>query len=113
MESTKELLAELGGGLETFFGKSPEQMQAFEGFVEAVTTDGALDAKTKELIAIACSIIGHCKWCIAYHVHEALEKGATEEEIREASWVAVELGGGIALAFHQLVERALRELVDE
>ena len=67
------------------------------------------DKKVKELIAVALSVNAHCPWCISYHVNEALKAGATPDEIREAAWVAVLMGGGPNLSYMILVEKALKE----
>jgi len=57
-------------------------------------TEGALSARTKELIALAIAITVRCDGCIAYHVHDAVHAGATRGEIVEAIGVAVLMGGG-------------------
>jgi len=110
MDNMKELLKETNESLGKIGENSPEQMNAFMGLLKAIESKGALDEKHKELIAIACSVVSHCKWCIASHVNSAFEKGANEEEIREASWVGVLMGGGPALMYHQLVEKAIEDL---
>lgn len=53
---------------------------------------GALSPKTKELIALAIAIALRCDGCIAYHAHDALEAGASREEIAEAIGVAILMG---------------------
>ncbi|MCD6084193.1 MAG: carboxymuconolactone decarboxylase family protein [Desulfurococcales archaeon] len=105
----KERLKEFSESLEEWGKTSPKQVKAFMDLVHVVEGPGALDTKTKELISIALSIAAHCEWCIAFHVKNALDAGATPEEIREASWVAVLMGGGPSLAYMQLVEKALKE----
>jgi len=61
--------------------------------------DGALSAKTKELICISIGVVIRCNFCIASHVKKALQFGATRREILEACFVAVKMGGGPALAY--------------
>ena len=56
--------------------------------------DGALDAKTKQLIALAVAHVTQCPYCIGGHRRAALRKGATEPELMEAIWVAAEIAGG-------------------
>jgi AhpD family alkylhydroperoxidase len=63
-------------------------------YKETYFTPGALDLKTKELIAIGCSLITKCEGCIEGHIKKALEIGATKEEISDAIVVAI----GIAAA---------------
>ena len=110
MQETKDLLAEVDSSLARFGNDWPEQMSAFAGLMEAIEKPGALDAKSKELISLAVSIAGHCSWCIAFHVRNALTHGATKEEIMEASWQAVLMGGGPSLMYMQLVQKALDDL---
>ena len=69
-------------------------MKAFGSLAGAATKDGALDKKTKELMAISISICIRCEGCIAYHVNNAIKAGASREEVVETISVAVEMGGG-------------------
>ncbi len=107
----KELVDEFYESVKFWIKTNPKQIKAFLDFLQTVREKGALDTKTKELIAVATSVAARCKWCIALHVKEALEEGATPEEIREAAWIAVLMGGGPNLAYMQLVEKALKEFV--
>ncbi len=109
MSEMKELLKEFYSYIQHWKKTSPEQIQKFIELLEVIEKPGVLDTKTKELIAVAISVIVQCKWCIAFHVKSALDHGATPEEIREAAWVAVLMGGGPQLAYMQLVEKALKE----
>lgn len=106
-EDMKGLLDEFFASVERWKGNSPNELGKFMELLEAIEKPGALDKKTKELIAISLSVISHCNWCVAYHVKASFDAGATEQEIREAGWVAVLMGGGPALSFNQLVEAAI------
>lgn len=110
MRETADLLNEWNSSQEKFYTKYPEQMAAFTGLSNAVKIPGALDAKYKYLIALALGINAHCDWCIAGHTRSALEAGATNEEILEASWTAVLMGGGPSLMYMQVVQKALEDL---
>jgi AhpD family alkylhydroperoxidase len=77
----------------------PDVMSAFDRFHKAAIATGALDTKTKELIALAISVTAHCDDCIAHHIHDALEAGATRDEIVEALGVAVLMGGGPGMIY--------------
>jgi len=63
-------------------------------YKESYFTPTALDLKTKELIAIGCSLVARCEGCIEGHIKKALELGLTKEEISDAIAIAV----GIAAA---------------
>lgn len=67
---------------------APNQIETWRKFSRTVFKEGALDAKTKQLIAIAVGHVTQCPYCIRAHVPQALKLGATPEEIMEAIWVA-------------------------
>lgn len=113
MGEMKDFLKQINGSLGKFSKENPKEMGSFAKFLQSVESPGVLDVKTKELMAISLSIANHCHWCIAYHVNGALEQGATREEIMEASWVAVLMGGGPSLMYMQLVEEAIDDLASK
>lgn len=71
----------------------PGPQRRFAAFAREVYSGGALDTKTKELIAVATSSVGRCPHCTDGHLAKAREVGATEEEIAEALAVAWFEGG--------------------
>jgi len=77
----------------------PAVMEAFTGLHKAAVATGTLDTKTKELMALAISITARCDDCIAHHTHDALEAGATREEIAETIGVAILMGGGPSMLY--------------
>jgi len=72
----------------------PDTMSGFSALSRAAQASGALDKRTKELIAVAIAVAGRCDACIAYHVRGAVRSGATRQELSEALAVAIQLGGG-------------------
>lgn len=87
---------ELRQGYRSLTTASPDVMKGFGEMHRAAVTDGALSRSTKELMAMAIGITARCEGCIALHVHDALQAGATREEVHEAIGVAVMMGGGPA-----------------
>jgi len=81
---------------------APNTQAAFDAFSQAVFADGALPAKTKQLIAVAVAHVTQCPYCIRSHTKSALRHGATQQEIMEAIWVAAEMRAGGAYA-HSLI----------
>jgi AhpD family alkylhydroperoxidase len=82
---------------------------AYRHFLEleaSVFTDGAIDRRTKELMALAVSIVTKCEPCIEWHVEQAVRTGATEKELHETIDVALEMGGGPAGAYARFALRA-------
>jgi AhpD family alkylhydroperoxidase len=72
----------------------PDAMNGFAALTKAAQSPGALDKKTKELLALAIGVATHCEGCIAYHARGALRTGATRQEVGEALAVAIQMGGG-------------------
>jgi AhpD family alkylhydroperoxidase len=73
-------------------------VEAFGTFDDAVFgTDGALDTRTKELVAIAVAATTQCPYCMEAHVEGAKKAGASESEVAEAVMVASALRAGGAL----------------
>lgn len=96
------------------YGKvSPEIMEGFQELHHAASTEGALNAKEKELIALAIGIAVRCDGCIAFHVHDALKAGATEAEIADAIGVAILMGGGPAVVYGSAALEALKQFKEE
>ncbi|WP_347265923.1 carboxymuconolactone decarboxylase family protein [Paracoccus sp. (in: a-proteobacteria)] len=77
---------------------APDAEAAFRDFSKAVFAPGALDARTKQLIAVAVAHVTQCPWCIEGHVKGATREGASPEQIMEAIWVAAEMRAGAAYA---------------
>lgn len=101
----KKIQAEMGA-----FGQAnPDIMAGFRKLHIAAGTDGALDAKTKELMALAIGIVVRCDGCIAFHIHDALEAGASEDEIVDAIGVAIMMGGAPAVVYGSAALEALKQ----
>ena len=73
---------------------APEVMKAFGGLAMAAGAPKALDAKTKELIALAIGVATRCDDCIAFHTKAAVDHGATREEVVETLGMAIYMGAG-------------------
>lgn len=74
----------------------PEPMKYLDKLEEATFSEGALTAKTKELMAVAVALTTQCSYCIEYHRRAAIKAGATEEELAETVMVAVAMKAGSA-----------------
>jgi AhpD family alkylhydroperoxidase len=78
---------------------SPDTLRGYRILGDAGTKTAHLDAKTRELIALAVAVTARCDGCIVVHTDAALKHGATREEIAEALGVAVAVNAGAALVF--------------
>ena len=74
-------------------------MKAFAGIAKAATVSKALDAKTKELIALGIAVAVRCDDCIAFHVKACVEQGATKEEVSETLGMAIYMGAGPSVMY--------------
>jgi AhpD family alkylhydroperoxidase len=80
-------ILERGGlGIKRFFALDTQAYQP-----------GALDEKTKELLGLAASMVLRCDDCVAYHVIQAREMGASVDELFETFQIALIVGGSIVI----------------
>ncbi len=94
MNSYKQLTQDVMANLAPLHKGVPQVMKGFGDMGKAAIADGALDAKTKELIALAVGVAARCDGCIAFHTKALVKLGATEAEVHETLGVAIYMGGG-------------------
>ena len=92
-----EFTKRISGDLRKLRKDIPDTMQAFSALAQAATRDGALDRKTKELIALALGVAARCDGCIGFHTETLVKLGATRREVEETLGMAVYMGGGPSL----------------
>ena len=95
----RELTQGVSARLGQLRSSTPEVMKAFNELGRAATAPGALDAKTKELIALALSVAVRCDPCIGFHAKTLVRLGATRQELDETLAVATYMGGGPSLMY--------------
>jgi len=87
----------------------PDVMQGFSSMASAALAEGALDKKTKELIALSIGVAGHCKGCIGFHVKALIALGVSRAELTETLGMAVYMGGGPSLMYAAEAMQAFEE----
>ena len=92
---TRGISAELG----QLRSEIPDTLQAFHALGKAASAAGALDKKTKELIAVALSVAARCDPCVGYHAKALVKLGATRAELDEMLGMCVYMGGGPSLMY--------------
>ncbi|MDR3417036.1 MAG: carboxymuconolactone decarboxylase family protein [Nevskia sp.] len=90
--SASASLAKLRAGI-------PDVTNGFGALARAATRSGALDGKTKELIALALGVAARCDACIGFHAQALVRLGASRAEVEEALAMAVYMGGGPSLMY--------------
>ena len=85
--------------LKTLRKDIPDTLAGFSAMAQAASKDGALDKKTKELMALALGVAAHCEGCIGFHAEALVRLGASREEVEETLGMAVYMGGGPSLMY--------------
>lgn len=75
----------------------------FGAFANSVYAEGAISSRTKELMAVALSVLSKCEPCVKIHIEEARAMGISDEEIGEAVWMAVSFGGAPTMMFYRSI----------
>ena len=84
--------------------------KAYEALTDEVYKKGALDSKTKRLMALSIALTHGCRGCILFQTEKALEEGATVEEVLEACSVSISVGGTMAGGEISRVIQLLKEV---
>ena len=95
----KEITKDISKSLAKLRAEAPDLMKGFGDMATAATKDGALDKKTKELIALALGVAARCDGCIGFHTQALSKLGASEQEVIETLGMAVYMGGGPSLMY--------------
>jgi AhpD family alkylhydroperoxidase len=77
----------------------PDTMRGFTAMAQGATSDGVLNKKTKEFIALALGVAAHCDGCIGFHAEALAELGATRKEVEEVLGMAIYMGGGPSMMY--------------
>jgi selenide,water dikinase len=83
----------------------PAVRRKYQEFVELAAAPGALDARTKQAVALALSVAARCEPCIKHHVKKARQMGFSEDEIDEAAWMAIAFGGSPVMTFYNAARK--------
>ena len=82
---------------ERILGTGHLGLRRFFNLDEAAYHDGALDARTKELLGLVASLVLRCNDCVDYHLIQCVDLGLGEAEITEALHVGLVVGGSIVI----------------
>ena len=94
-----DITRDISANLKKLRNDIPDTMKGFALLAQAATRDGALDKKTKELIALALGVAARCDGCIGFHTEALVKLGATRQEIEETLGMALYMGGGPSLMY--------------
>lgn len=97
--SYREKTAEIRSELRALHKLNPETAKGFQALSVGAMTDGALDKKSREFVALAIAVTQRCEPCINLHVEALMKAGATREEMGSVLAMCVQMGGGPALMY--------------
>lgn len=99
MKHYPDLIGNISANIKSLRRDIGPTMQGFSAMAQAAAQPGALDRKTKELIALAIGVATRCDGCIGFHMAELVKSGASRKEVEEALGMAIYMGGGPALMY--------------
>jgi AhpD family alkylhydroperoxidase len=91
----------------------PDVYQGYRELHDTALAPGVVDAKTKELVALAIAVSKECDGCIAAHAHAAVERGATPREAAEVIGVTFLMNGGPATVYGARAFDAVTEFYEQ
>lgn len=94
-----EILDDLFSGMAEIGDQAPELSAAFVQMDNAAYVEGELDRKTKEMMGLAIAMFTRCEYCMTLHTKQALDNGATRDELLEVIGVAVAFGGSPTMSY--------------
>lgn len=109
MQDWKTILSDLRSNTSILAEANPKVTKAFASLGQSLNKSRFLDAKTRELIALAVAVTTRCEGCIASHVSSACKAGATREEVAEALGTAIVLNAGAAYVYSSKVMEAFEQ----
>ena len=96
IEDPKKFLDGFQGAVARFSKADKATLKAFNGLNENALQAGVLDRKTKTLMCLATGIANGSEYCVAARAAQAVEAGATREELLETASVGLLMGGSLS-----------------
>lgn len=108
----RDVARELAGPARSLRRAIPEVYAGFAALHQAAFAEGALDRKTKELVALAIAVARQCDGCIGSHARGAAQAGATGAEVADMLGVCISMGGGPATVYAPRAWEAFQQYAD-
>lgn len=99
VKDPNEILEDMFAGMADIADQAPELNAAFMQMDQAAYVEGELDRKTKEMMGLAIAMFTRCEYCMTLHTKNALDNGATRDELLEVIAVAVAFGGSPTMSY--------------
>mgnify|MGYP000081244179 CR=1 FL=1 len=108
----KDITHDISESLAKLRKEIPGVMGGFATMAQAATKEGALDKKTKELLALGLGVAARCDGCIGFHAQALVKLGASREELLETLGMAIYMGGGPSLMYAADALRAFEQFLE-
>ena len=95
---------------EIILSEAPIEVKRFLSLDTQMYQDGALPAKTKELLGLACSMVLRCDDCVTYHMQQCVKMGVTDEELWETMSIALIIAGSIIIPHLRRAAENMKEM---
>ena len=112
-KSYRAITADVSASLARLRADTPDTLRGFSALAQPATREGALDKKTKELIAMALSVAARCDPCIGFHADTLVKLGISRAEFEEMLGVCIYMGGGPSLMYAAQALQAYEEFGGE
>ena len=99
IEDWAAIIEAMNQGVRALTHATPAVMKTFGEMAKAAHGGAALEAKTKELVALAIAVAVRCGPCIAYHAQGAVKAGASRAEVAETLGMATYMGAGPSVMY--------------
>jgi len=99
MKTYREKTADIRAELRVMHKLNPETARGFQALSAGALSDGALDKKAREHVALAIAVTQRCEPCILLHVEALMKTGATRDEVASVLAMCVQMGGGPAMMY--------------
>ena len=109
-QSFPDLIDDLNAAIAKLREGAAEPMRGFSALAREALKPGALDVRTKELIAMGIAVAVRCDGCIGFHAKAAIKAGASREELLETLSMAIYMGAGPSMIYAAEALRAFDEL---
>ena len=83
---------------ESLTSRGSKPYESYLNLMKNAMKEGSISKMHKELIAVGISAHLYCEPCLVWHIREAINSGATDDQVIEAIEVAMEMGGGPVVA---------------
>jgi AhpD family alkylhydroperoxidase len=108
-DNSKNMVDDTNKALKNLSEDSPDFLNSFGKMIAEAEKGGVVPEKVKHMTLVALALVVRCHFCIAFHVKDAIEAGATKKELVEIADLAIMMGGGPVATYMKYFYDAIEE----